>query len=283
MLTPQSVGIDPRHDRIGVDQRVPCPKCERGERDRAASFRWNDGGCWVAQCFRCGWKAGVAGQNRAQSTIAAPAIPDRHQELAKRWARYYADLPSYRGTLGERYLQHRGCAVPPVDGALRFDRRAFHWPTGQRGPALVALASDVRTRAARTLHFTFLAIDGRGKADLQPVRLLLSRHEKSGAVIRLWPDDTVTSGLGVAEGIESALSLAHAGLPVWAAIDAGNLAALPILDGIDELAIAVDRDPAGERAADALAHRWITAGRRVRLVKPRAGDLNDVATGTYGA
>jgi hypothetical protein len=143
------------------------------------------------------------------------------------------------------------------------------------------MATDALDRAPRTLHLTFIAADGRGKAELQPPRLLLPKHHKAGAVVRLWPDDAVTLGLGIAEGIESALSLALAGLPVWAAIDAGNLAAFPVLGGIDELTVAVDRDPAGERAADELAHRWITAGRRVRLVKPKAGDLNDVATGAY--
>jgi hypothetical protein len=87
--------------------------------------------------------------------------------------------------------------------------------------------------------------------------------------------------LGIAEGIESALSLAHASLPVWAAIDAGNMAHLPPLPGINELLVAVDRDIAGETAAQRLARRWCSAGCAVRLVLPKAGDLNDVAQGVY--
>ena len=60
---------------------------------------------------------------------------------------------------------------------------------------------------------------------------------------------------GVAEGIESALSLAWAFVPVWACIDAGNLAALPVLDGIEALTIAADNDPAGQAAAQTCATR----------------------------
>jgi putative DNA primase/helicase len=89
----------------------------------------------------------------------------------------------------------------------------------------------------------------------------------------------VTLGLGIAEGIETALSLAHAYAPGWATLDAGNLAAFPVLSGIECLTIAVDNDPAGIRAADECAERWHAAGREVRLVMaPQAGaDLNDLA------
>lgn len=281
-MRPAEVGLSPRHDRIDIEQRLPCPHCRRGERDAALSFRWIDGGGWVAHCHRCGWKAGQRSQDRPHAPIAPPAVSTHTSGLARPWARFWRDCRPIRGTPAETYLRFRGCALPPVDGDLRFHARAFHWIAKMRAPALVALATDVISRVDRTLHFTFLAADGRGKAQLDPPRLLLARHDKAGAVIRLWPDDAVTVALGVAEGIESALSLAHAGLPVWAAIDAGNLAELPVLDGIEELSVAVDRDTAGERAADALAHRYVTAGRRVRLVKPKAGDLNDVANGTYG-
>jgi hypothetical protein len=281
-MTPRDAGLSPRHDRIGVEQRLPCPHCDRGERDTALSFRFDPAGGWVAHCHRCGWKAGARSEVARHAPIARRDIPSYPAGLARPWARFWRECEPIRGTLGERYLRARACALPPADGDLRFHPRAYHWIADHRAPALVGLASDVRDRTPRTLHLTFLALDGRGKATLEPPRLLLPRHEKAGAVIRLWPDEAVTTVLGVAEGIESALSLAHAGLPVWAAIDAGNLAELPLLDGIEDLAIAVDRDAAGERAADALAHRWVTAGRRVRLVKPRAGDLNDVATGLYG-
>jgi hypothetical protein len=276
------MGIRPRRNITGREQRLPCPRCNRGDRDTALAFKYEGGDDWVAYCHRCGWKAGARGQDRQQAPIASRSMTARRPGLARPWAHFWRDCRPIRGTPAEGYLRERACLLPPIDGDLRFHPRAYHWIADTRGPAMVALATDVRNRSPKTLHLTFIAADGHGKADVQPARLLLAHHDKAGAVIRLYPDEAITSGLGVAEGIESALSLAHAGLPVWAAIDAGNLAELPVLDGIEEIAIAIDRDPAGERAGDALAHRWLTAGRRVRLVKPRAGDLNDVATGAYG-
>lgn len=179
------------------------------------------------------------------------------------------------------YLEARACAIPPRDGDLRWHPALKHPPSGHEGPALVALLTDAAdARIARTLHRTWIQVSGK-KAAVDPPRMLLGRHRKAGAVCRLWPDEAVSVGLGVAEGIESALSLAHACTPVWAAIDAGNLADLPVLDGIEALTIAADHDEAGERAAEDCARRWHAAGRRVFIVKaPQAGaDLNDVAQG----
>lgn len=116
---------------------------------------------------------------------------------------------------------------------------------------------------------------------MKPAKLLAPGLSKKGAVIRLWPNEAVVYGLGLAEGIESALALAHAFTPVWAAIDVGNLADFPPLPGIDALTIAGDNDEAGITAAQACARHWLAAGREVRVVIPPAAgaDLADVAAG----
>ena len=95
--------------------------------------------------------------------------------------------------------------------------------------------------------------------------------------IRLWPDEAVTTGLAVCEGIETALSMAHAYTPAWSCIDAGNLAALPVLAGIECLVIGADHDEAGLRAAQDCADRWAAAGVDVAVVAPKAAraDWND--------
>lgn len=296
-LEPEDVGIVPRHRRTDVEQRLPCQICKRGPSDTALALLLLEGGGWRAYCHRCrqrwGWSArphpsrapGASVRPHGLSPDAARRVPGAtaaRTDLAPQWRDYWLRrCVPIADTVGAQYLEHRACPLPPPDGHLRFDPAAWHWPSKTRSPALVALASGALDRGPMTLHFTFVRRDGIGKAALNPARLLLAGHGKAGAVVRLWPDEAVATGLGVAEGIESALSLAWAGLPVWACIDGGNLAAFPVLSGVESLAIAVDRDPAGEKAARELAHRWVTAGREVRLVMPKAGDLNDVATGAY--
>jgi phage/plasmid primase-like uncharacterized protein len=173
------------------------------------------------------------------------------------------------------YLEARGCVLPPADGDLRWHPALRH-PSGYEGPALVALLTDVIDGTPRTLHRTWIQPDGR-KAAVDPPRLLLGGHRKGGAVCRLWPDEDVVLGLGIAEGIETALSLAHAFKPAWAAVDAGNLAALPVLPGVEALTIAADHDPAGIKAARACAERWRAAGReaRIAMAGTTGHDLND--------
>ncbi len=176
------------------------------------------------------------------------------------------------------YLMKRNCVIPPADGDLRYHPALKHPPSGMSLPALVALVTDIVTRKRIGMYRGWTCADGT-KAAVDPPRMLLGGHRKAGGVIRLWPDDAVTTGLGIAEGIETALSLAHAFTPVWSVIDAGNLAAFPVLPGVECLTIAADHDDVGIAAAHACAERWTAAGREVRIVMadtPKA-DMNDLA------
>lgn len=174
------------------------------------------------------------------------------------------------------YFDARGVPLPPADGDLRWmpDLQLF----GFDGPALVgrmSLATDYRE--ARGLHITWLQNDG-GTWRRAERRYL---GPKKACVIRLWPDDSVTYGLAVAEGVETALALTHAYRPTWACMDAGNLAEFPLLAGIECLTIAADHDPAGIAAAEACGQRWADAGRDVEIVLPPTPeqDIADVAVG----
>jgi hypothetical protein len=186
-----------------------------------------------------------------------------------------------------RYLAARGCALPHPEGDLRWHPELKHKLTGHVGPALVALVTDARDADVRlTLHRTWITGDGSGrKAAADPPRMLLAKHRKAGGCIRLWPDDVVHLGIGLAEGIETALTMARGFTPVWACIDAGNLGAFPYLYPLESLTVVVDHDAAGIGAFAALARRWwtegIAAGAMVdirKVMAPRAGDdLNDWA------
>jgi putative DNA primase/helicase len=256
--------------------RQPCPDCGRGPKDRTCGVTLDDRG-GVAHCFRCGYRETTRGERRAGRPIAPRSAPQRHETLSDFGRELWRACRPLGGD-ALAYLEARCCAIPPADADLRWHPALKHPPSGLVGPALVGLVTDALTGAPLTLHRTWVRADG-CKAPMDPPRMLLGGHRKQGGVIRLWPDEGMTTGLGIAEGIETALSLAHAMAPVWACIDAGNLAAFPVLDGIEALTIAADNDEAGIAAARACARRWAHAGREVRIVIPNANksDLNDMA------
>lgn len=263
------------------EYRLECPGCGRGKRDKTMGVTV-ERGAGVAHCFRCQFVETWRDERteiRPGKAPARPATPRKRAALADYGLELWNACTGLRGTSGEEYLLARRCALPPVDGDLRYHPAMRH-PSGYTGPALVALVTDAITGQPLTLHRTWIARDG-SKADVDPPRLLLGGHRKQGGVVRLWPDEAVDYGLGIAEGIETALTLATALRPVWSLIDAGNLAAFPVLPGIEALTIAADNDPAGIAAAEQCGATWALADVDVRLVlPPRPGaDLNDVARG----
>lgn len=182
------------------------------------------------------------------------------------------------GTVGAAYYARRGCFIPQSN-EVRFLASAHHWPTRTRWPALVARITDALTSAPLSLHFTYLDPDSCSKAPLDTPKLLLPKHAKQGGVIRLVEDADVTTGLGITEGCETALSVMAAGwTPVWAVIDTGNMATFSVLAGIQCLTVFADNDSAGLKAANRVADRWLAAGREVRICRPRQqnADWNDI-------
>lgn len=173
------------------------------------------------------------------------------------------------GDIAMAYLTRRGCVIPPRDGDLRYLAPSDRYP-----PTLCARITDAVTARPISLHLTQLLTDGSGRGD----RRLLAGHRKACGVIRLWPDEVVTHGLAIAEGIETALAAANVYTPVWAVIDAGNLTALPVLAGIESLLIVADHDPPGIKAAQECARRWAAASCQVRIAKPKTpgADAADV-------
>jgi phage/plasmid primase-like uncharacterized protein len=144
---------------------------------------------------------------------------------------------------------------------------------------MVARITDVVSAEPMTLHFTQVNRSGTDKAPVDMPRRLLSSHQKRDGVVRL--SEVQDGRLGVAEGIETALSVVASGAPCWACVDASNLQRLPILAGVNRLDIWADNDRSnvGQDAASQLANRWTRAGKEVRVLIPDqvGADWNDVA------
>jgi putative DNA primase/helicase len=167
------------------------------------------------------------------------------------------------------YLAGRGLRLPD-DAPLRFHPAC---PRGaERCPAMVALMTDAITGEPCGLHRTFVAIrDGGVTKAAGKAKMMLGRS----GVVRLVPDEWVGAGLGIAEGIETALAVAQLieWGPCWAAGSAGGIGRFPVIAAASTLTIFADADDSGVSVdqARACAARWTAAGRAAQIQIPPAG------------
>jgi hypothetical protein len=160
-----------------------------------------------------------------------------------------------KGTLAEKYFVVE--RQLPIAGWSLGHALRWHDLIG----AIVALMTDPITGQAKGIHRTFLNRSGK-KLD----RRMLGRQ----GVIRLSPDDAITRGLGVTEGIEDGLAVLLSGWsPVWAATSAGAIARLPVLSGIESITVFADADDVGFSAAEGCCGRWQAARQEACIVAPR--------------
>jgi len=170
----------------------------------------------------------------------------------------------------ERYLANRQLSLPPGAEALRFHPACPFSST--RKPAMVALVRNIESNEPQAIHRT--ALDRTGKMSLGPI---------AGGAIKLTADENVTIALGIAEGIETALSMQRLpewfGSPVWSVISASGIAKFPLLAEIETLAISADNDGAGgagEKATLEVIERWQERETFVIEANNDGADLNDV-------
>ena len=180
------------------------------------------------------------------------------------------------GTPASRYLQSRGLALPAsVEHVLRFHPRLRY--EGQFTPALVALFRNITTNQPSGIHRVFLNANGT-KLD----RRMLGQVKN--AAIKLDPNENVSLGLHVVEGIETGLAAQQVGYcPVWALGSVGAVAEFPVLAGIEGVVIMDENDAASAWAAFACAKRYRAAGRGAHICRPPKGDLNDALMPGPGA
>ena len=280
-----------------TERHGPCPVCRAG-RDR---FRFDDKqgrGTWI--CNQCGagngidlvmkvngWTFKEAAESvhalvgSAETVMPKPEITEQERVTALRqlWS---GSTPVSAGDTVARYLAGRGIELDGWPTSLRCCercpvsvRRDVRAP--KRLPAMLALVVGPDGKGA-SLHRTFLARDGSGKADMQNPRLLMPGPLPEGSCVRL---SEVAPILGVAEGIETAIAASLLfRFPVWATINANLMAKWIAPEGVEDVAIFADNDANfhGQEAAYALAHRLTRSGLKATVNVPSVvgKDWNDV-------
>lgn len=282
-----------------VEQRVRCPRCDRGERDDALGINTESG---VFHCFRCGWSGRAdTGESRGSQPVARFDDPERAERVRARLRQVWREsLPlESRGAMPvRRYLDSRGLGalITQLPRAhVRAHPGLTYWDTltGRdigRYPAMVCMFTGADGKP-RTLHATFVAHGGARAPVPAPKKILGTpvRGATCGGAIRLFAPRN--GRLAVTEGIENALSLVllHK-VPCWAAYCADNLTRVRLPPDVQELYVGVDLDlnERGEDAARQLADRAARENLKltVRLVIPKGNapfDLNDELRAMRGA
>ena len=199
--------------------------------------------------------------------IAAPSPPPspkfrrplpRRDDRSERTAfalRLWRESAPLAGTMGMDYFTlHRQLAI----GELGDLSHVLRWHEERR--CVVALMTNSKSAEPCGVHRTFLNADGTKRE-----RKMFGR----GGVVRLSPNDVVTVGLGLTEGIEDGLAVLLSGWrPAWAATSAGAVARFPVLSGIEALTVFADADTPGMKAAIACVARWRENGRSAVITSP---------------
>jgi putative DNA primase/helicase len=222
----------------------------------------------------------IKGQKAPTETVEKKAKREaaeerrRRQRIALARDIWRSSHPATATSQVPQYLASRGIAleIPQsirVQGALGPYGRH---PSGERRPQMIALVEHIDLGAV-AISRTFLAIDGSGKAALDPVRMFCG--PVAGAV-RLAP---AAERLAITEGVETGLAfMLGSGLATWAALSAAGIRNLLLPEVVREIVIAADPDAVGTIAARAAARRWRAEGRRVVIARPTATDrdFNDL-------
>jgi putative DNA primase/helicase len=185
---------------------------------------------------------------------AAQEIPFRRRDGTGNAAalRLWGEARAIAGTPASAYLSSRGLGVAPAE--LRYHPRTPHGPRPLTilRPALIAAVRDESGLVA--VHRTFLDPEGCGLAPLAHPRCGLGRF--GAGAVRFGGS---ASRLGLAEGIETALSAAALfGVPCWATLGTERFRRVALPAEVRELILFLDHDGGGRRAErvarEAFAH-----------------------------
>ena len=190
----------------------------------------------------------TAGSPRRQSGAGNPARPAYEVNPGPRALEIWRGAEPIGGTLAERYLtEYRGIPTPHSP-SLRFAHSLRYPTSGLHLPAMVA-AIQAPDRQAVAIHVTWLNITTARKAPLSDPRKTFGSI--GNGAIRF---GTVTDVIGIAEGVEDALSAQHlTHVPCRACVGAHRMHRVAFPPTVRELHIFADDDEPGCRAAERTA------------------------------
>lgn len=274
-----------------------CPLCGKKEHFRCDNE--NDTGSWICTCGQGdGWSLLRLATGKNFGTLAreidtligndsSSDIPTKQAPVKSSRARRHAQatqkfqhMQPLNGTHAQDYLRSRGINCLPQEWIRYSDRQRADGGIYQ---GMIALATDDRASVCY-LHRTLL--DGGKKAAVSRQKQMFALQEDTyldhahSVAIRMFP---ASSTLGIAEGIETALSCRQIyGVNTWSTMNAGFMAKFIAPHGVRHLIIFTDMDKtsaAGHAAATACAKANLSAKNDVSRVSVRwcdNGDFNDL-------
>lgn len=271
-----------------------CPVCSARGKFRIDNE--NNAGTWICVCgsgdgmklltltqgksfaVLCAEVDQLIGNNyqRVSIPVNSSAAKQRQRVISK-----FSKLVDLRGTTAADYFRNRGITKLPTE-AIRYCDRQRH--AGRVYQALYSLATDDKGELCY-LHQTLLDDDKKANIGESAKRLKSLQednyldHARSVA-IRMFP---VSSTLGIAEGIETALSCYQLySVNTWAVINSGFMKKFRVPAGVTHLIVFADMDKTsatGQAAAFECAHANLVAKNdlvKVSIRWPDNGDFNDM-------
>lgn len=229
----------------------------------------------------------LADQARDREALEKADQAKKHRHACEIWEAAAPVMGLPETHVARRYLHFRGLPASFADMLSDDVRFADVWGKPHVAAAIRCPHFDTRTRDWNLLgvHLTQIAPDGSNAKD-ERGRSIRFQYGTSGQSVervifptwRAEPPTLLDHGrLGVSEGLEDAwhLSLTSDAAPVWATLDAGTMAKLTPVQGIESLEINADSDQAGQQAAAALADTWTAHGIPAEIFTPTTKDFAD--------
>lgn len=279
-------------DLYGGGMRANVPAPGHSANDRSISL-WLDGGRLIIHGFGgVDWRAMRDDLRRrglvdAEGCVRCEGVPgsselrpDRRARSAVASSLWEAALPVTATDVAAAHLRRRRVRCGSGVENLAFHPAcpaAVYRGGGPRRPALLARISDANGQLT-AVELTYLDLNGVTATGLRLPRKTVG-CVPAGAAVRLSP---AAPEMLVGEGVATTLSaIDRFGLPGWALLSAGNLAAWTPPVEVRRILIAADSGRVGGEAAQRLRRRLRAAGLSVEIRSPgpEFNDWNDAAPG----